>query len=155
MAVPWQTDTASCRSGYHDASYDPYVPTFWPARVPNQVLSTENYEIVMNEAAARRAPRGVRHAARTGTRRSGSGNYIDQINTFIADIGQMGVVEMRAGSEGRSGVSGADRRAGRGAETAAAEGARARPGARWPQSDAELRRIEKVHRFPYGLKQLV
>jgi hypothetical protein len=27
MAVPWQTDTASCRSGYL-TSYDPYVPTF-------------------------------------------------------------------------------------------------------------------------------
>jgi hypothetical protein len=38
MAVPWQTDTASCRSGY-DLSYDPYVPAFWPARVPNEVLT--------------------------------------------------------------------------------------------------------------------
>src|SRR3954462_5837492 len=48
MAVPWQTDTASCRSGYVPA-YDPYVPTFWPARVPNQVLSEANYKKVMNE----------------------------------------------------------------------------------------------------------
>ena len=42
MAVPWQTDTASCRSGYYlgyGPRYDPYVPTFWPARVPNQVLT--------------------------------------------------------------------------------------------------------------------
>src|SRR5207248_10201689 len=38
MAVPWQTDTASCRSGYV-RTYDPYVPSFWPARVPNQVLT--------------------------------------------------------------------------------------------------------------------
>ena len=38
MAMPWQTDAASCRSGY-DSTYDPYLPTFWPARVPNQVLS--------------------------------------------------------------------------------------------------------------------
>src|SRR6266540_4881195 len=41
MAVPWQCDTASCRSGY-DPDYDPYLPTFWPARVPNHVLTEEN-----------------------------------------------------------------------------------------------------------------
>lgn len=38
MAVPWQTDTASCRSGYVP-EYDPYLPTFWPHRVPNHVLT--------------------------------------------------------------------------------------------------------------------
>ncbi len=47
MAVPWQTDTASCRSGY-SKDYDPYLPTFWAARVPNQVLTQENYEIVIS-----------------------------------------------------------------------------------------------------------
>src|SRR5690606_14918068 len=49
MAVPWQTDTSSCRSGY-EPKYDPYLPTFWPARVPNQVMSEEAYQIVMNTA---------------------------------------------------------------------------------------------------------
>ena len=43
MAVPWQTDTASCRDGY-TTSYDPYLPTFWPARVPNNILSEERYK---------------------------------------------------------------------------------------------------------------
>lgn len=47
MAVPWQTDTASCRDGY-EASYDAYVPTFWPARVPNQLLDESNYDRVMD-----------------------------------------------------------------------------------------------------------
>ena len=49
MALPWQADTASCRSGY-ESTYDPYVPTFWPARVPNQVLTAMNYGIVMDTA---------------------------------------------------------------------------------------------------------
>ena len=31
MALPWQTDTASCRAGY-DKQYDMHLPTFWPAR---------------------------------------------------------------------------------------------------------------------------
>jgi len=37
MAIPWQTDTSSCRDGY-DTDYDPYLPTFWPARVPNNIV---------------------------------------------------------------------------------------------------------------------
>ena len=34
MAVPWQADTASCRSGYQygPTPVDPYLPTFWAAR---------------------------------------------------------------------------------------------------------------------------
>lgn len=47
MAVPWQTDTASCRSGY-EPKINKYLPTFWPARVPNHVLSEANYQKVMD-----------------------------------------------------------------------------------------------------------
>jgi len=95
MAVPWQTDTASCRSGY-DKKYDPYVPTFWPARVPNWVLTTAAYNIVMDTARpleerlaafARRAdwdrPLGLKKS------------YTEQINSLVANISQMGVVEVR------------------------------------------------------------
>ncbi|MFI6445887.1 LodA/GoxA family CTQ-dependent oxidase [Kitasatospora sp. NPDC050543] len=51
MAAPWQTDTAGCRSGYElaaniDARYSPYLPTFWPAQVPNQVLKATDFEVV-------------------------------------------------------------------------------------------------------------
>ena len=42
LGVPWQTDEASCRS---DGEYSPHtylsMPSFWGARVPNQVLSAE------------------------------------------------------------------------------------------------------------------
>jgi hypothetical protein len=48
MGLPWQADTAFCRSGY-DSDYDPYVPTFWPARVPNQILTKAAYEIIRND----------------------------------------------------------------------------------------------------------
>lgn len=47
MAVPWQTDTASCRDGY-TTEYDPYLPTFWPARVPNNILGEEQYAQTIN-----------------------------------------------------------------------------------------------------------
>ncbi len=97
MAVPWQTDTASCRSGY-STIYDPYVPTFWPARVPNQVISEEEYNTVMDtskelsqrlQAFANRAnwlqPLGL------------DKGYTHQINHMIHHFGEMGIVESRPG----------------------------------------------------------
>jgi L-Lysine epsilon oxidase N-terminal/L-lysine epsilon oxidase C-terminal domain len=47
MAVPWQTDTSSCLSGYAGIM-GLYIPTFWPVRVPNDVLTKESYDIIMN-----------------------------------------------------------------------------------------------------------
>ena len=58
MAVPWQSDTASCRSGY-EPQIDPYLPTFWAARVPNHVLTDADYRTVMDGTQ----PRPVRLAA--------------------------------------------------------------------------------------------
>lgn len=50
MACPWQTDTASCLSAYRSYSGE-YLPTFWPARVPNDVLTEENYQIIVNSGS--------------------------------------------------------------------------------------------------------
>lgn len=101
MAVPWQTDTASCRSGYEfilgmGPLYDPYIPTFWPARVPNHVLTESDYETAINPDK----PRDERIAAfnrRSTWLRVLSQNYMDAINEFIHDFGKMGVVETRDG----------------------------------------------------------
>ncbi len=43
MGVPWQTDEASCLSGYNASTFLP-VPSFWAARVPNQVLSEDSFK---------------------------------------------------------------------------------------------------------------
>lgn len=48
MAIPWQGDTARCRSGY-DKEFHPYLPSFWPAKVPNEVLSEANYDIYFDD----------------------------------------------------------------------------------------------------------
>lgn len=97
MAVPWQTDTASCRSGYQK-TYDPYLPTFWPARVPNQVLTQANYEIVMDKGRSI-AERMAAFANRADWDRPlGQGTYTDQINNMIHHFGDMGVVEQQKGS---------------------------------------------------------
>ncbi|WP_273826029.1 LodA/GoxA family CTQ-dependent oxidase [Pseudomonas asplenii] len=49
MGLPWQADTAYCRGGYNP-DYSPFTATFWPARVPNQVLSDADYALVIDPA---------------------------------------------------------------------------------------------------------
>ncbi|MBI0295185.1 LodA/GoxA family CTQ-dependent oxidase [Streptomyces sp. PRKS01-29] len=56
MGLPWQTDTASCRAGYElrahiGPRYSPYLPTFWPARVPNHVLTQDDFDTVTYASA--------------------------------------------------------------------------------------------------------
>lgn len=95
MALPWQGDTAFCRSGY-DAAYDPYLPSFWPARVPNQVLTAEDYQTVMNEDL----PHGQRVAAfqrRASWMRGFTGSVADVMDQMIARFGAQGIVEARPG----------------------------------------------------------
>jgi hypothetical protein len=100
MAVPWHTDTASCRSGYYlgyGPRYDPYVPTFWAARVPNQVLTHGNYEIVTDTSR----PLSERTAAfeqRAFWLRWLTGGYLQQINEMIASFGKLGVVQTLPGA---------------------------------------------------------
>ncbi|OZG72189.1 hypothetical protein BTA51_17740 [Hahella sp. CCB-MM4] len=95
MAIPWQTDTASCRSGY-DPKYDPYLPTFWPARVPNQVLSQRDYDKVVDEEL----PRDERIAAfqhRSDWDRTLGVGYDNQLANMIHRFPEMGIVEVRRG----------------------------------------------------------
>jgi len=91
MAVPWQTDTSSCRSGY-DPDYDPYVPSFWPARVPNEVLTRHNYDIVMDTSRPREQRLAAFANRATWVRTLGDKGYTEQINNMIRDYGRMGLV---------------------------------------------------------------
>jgi len=151
MAVPWQTDTASCRDARtYGKSYDPYLPTFWPARVPNEVLDDTEYEIVKD----RKRPLDERLAAfakrAAWSRPLGSANgYLDQINNMIDRYGEMGVVEHRAGP-------------GDGYFPAAMQVQNLPAHTRQrlvdtnepltASDDVDLSGIEKVRRFPRGLK---
>jgi hypothetical protein len=157
MAIPWQTDTASCRSGYQK-TYDPYVPTFWPARVPNQVLTRENYDIVVdkNRPIAERMAAFANRAA--WIRPLGSKSYTDQINNMIHHYGDMGVVEQRPGPGDKEFPESTE------VENLPSHThhllsamARTEHGAKTEESphDADhvdLTGIEKVHRFPHGLR---
>ena len=164
MAVPWQTDTASCRSGY-DKTYDPYTPTFWPARVPNQVLTSQNYDVVMDA----KRPLSEREAAFAN--RSawidplGSTSYTDQINNMIIHFDHLGVVEQREGPKDCGAfppvVEVEDQHKPIQDVIAKDGGEKRRPGETrfaathgavpHPTQTVDLTSIEKVRRFPGGL----
>lgn len=147
MAVPWQTDTASCRSGYLK-SYDPYVPTFWPARVPNQVLTRADYEIVL-DAEQPLADRLAAFARRASWLRPlGSKSYTEQINNMIAHFDHMGVVEPRPGPT--SGPFPKELEVEDLHPAAHAVAAAAGPRA---AEELDLSGIDKVRRFPHGLRR--
>ncbi|MGH3998448.1 MAG: LodA/GoxA family CTQ-dependent oxidase, partial [Pseudonocardiaceae bacterium] len=100
MAVPWQTDTASCRSGYYlgfGPRYDPYLPTFWPARVPNHVLTLADYQVITDPGTTPE-DRQIAFEQRANWFRVLTGSYPDQINQMVTDFGKLGVVEARPGS---------------------------------------------------------
>lgn len=151
MAVPWQTDTASCRAGY-EKRYDPHLPTFWPARVPNQVLTNASYEIVMDKSRplAERLAAFARRAA--WPRPLGLKNgYLVQINRMITHFGDMGVVEQRDGpgdAEFPSSLQVEDL-----ATPVVKEMAAAMPEPDAAVDETDLTGIDKVRRFPYGLRK--
>ena len=99
MALPWQGDTAFCRSGY-DPQYDPYLPTFWAARVPNQVLDEEDYATVIDTTASRERRLAAFNRRMKWTRAidvdDGSATAPTMMN-MIALFGTLGIVEARPG----------------------------------------------------------
>ena len=152
MAIPWQTDTASCRSGY-TKKYDPFVPSFWPARVPNNVLTEENYQKVMDESLPLSERLSAFATRAYWTRMLGTGNYTDQINTMIADFDKMGVVEVREGPSDHDNFPAVME-----VEQLEPKHVRQRmktiaPDVQLAEEDIDLGSIEKVNRFPYGLSQ--
>ncbi len=95
MGLPWQADTGFCRSGY-DRAYDPFVPTFWPARVPNQILTEPNYRIVIDPQAPRDR-RLAAFASRMVWTAPLQGTTAGQMEEMVRLFGDMGLVEVRDG----------------------------------------------------------
>ena len=98
MGLPWQADTAYCRAGY-DTAYDPFAPTFWPARVPNHVLTADDYAIVI-DAAQPMARRIEAFSNRTNWNKPLHGKTAAQMEQMVRIFGSMGLVEVRPGVEG-------------------------------------------------------
>jgi len=100
MAVPWQTDTSSCLSRYKQA-VDDYLPTFWPARVPNDVLPPAAYLATLDSALSLEE-RQTAFATRVKWLRDLPNvptSRIPRINAFIEQWSQAGVVTRQPGAE--------------------------------------------------------
>lgn len=105
MAVPWQTDTSSCLSGYVPIMGQ-YIPTFWPVRVPNDVLSEADYQAMMahgtsleqkNDAFSNRVKwlRGVVY--KYGYPPVKVSPYTKGINEFIRQWSEVGILIQKEG----------------------------------------------------------
>ncbi len=100
LGVPWQTDEASCLSGYDPTLYLP-LPSFWAARVPNFVLSKDSYE--RTQATTINTGQKLKHFSyRVDWLRDFSTSYVGRINDMVAKWHQLGVIakhETAAGSD--------------------------------------------------------
>ncbi|MFP8965212.1 LodA/GoxA family CTQ-dependent oxidase [Pokkaliibacter sp. CJK22405] len=95
MALPWQGDTAYCRSGY-DLEFDPYLPTYWPARVPNQVLTQIDYEVLCDKNRSMEERIAAFHNRPNWLRQLPSQNPApEQMMYMIEHFGEMGVLEAK------------------------------------------------------------
>lgn len=101
MAVPWQTDTSSCLYAYIGWQNGVFLPTFWPVRVPNNVLTQEQYNVVKDL----KKPLTERRAAFSFMNRMywlralpPRENYKAVINDFVAKWNEVGIVTLQPGT---------------------------------------------------------
>ncbi|WP_299245831.1 LodA/GoxA family CTQ-dependent oxidase [uncultured Aquimarina sp.] len=90
LGVPWQTDEASCLSGYDTSTYLP-LPSFWAARVPNQVLSEQSY-LRMQDGDVNIAQRLKHFDYRQDWLRDFGSNYQKKINLMISEWHELGII---------------------------------------------------------------
>jgi hypothetical protein len=98
MAVPWQSDTDSCRAGYPGTPFlnDDFIPTFWPSRVPNHVLAESEYQVVIDGAQPLEHRYEAFHTRQNWLRNL---NFTDptaaQLSAMVHRFGKQGIVERR------------------------------------------------------------
>ena len=97
MAIPWQGDTAFCRSGY-DEKFDLYIQSFWPARVPNHVLSQEDYQILIDPANSREERLQAFHRREYWTRGLQAHDTApDQMMYMTKGFSELGIIQAKPG----------------------------------------------------------
>lgn len=107
MALPWQGDTARCRSGY-DPEFNEYLPSFWPAKVPNDVLTEKNYVTYLDTNLSDGARKGA-----FGERDKWLRAFILEnpdnlavMNAMVKRFDEMGIVQLRPAPSDYAGTVG-------------------------------------------------
>lgn len=90
LGVPWQTDEASCLSGYDPSTYLP-LPSFWAVRVPNQVLSKDSFER-LNDPNLNIAQRLKHFDYRQDWLRDLGNQNQSRINKMVSDWYELGII---------------------------------------------------------------
>ncbi len=90
LGIPWQTDEASCLSGYDRSTYLP-LPSFWAVRVPNQVFTEDGYER-LSDSNLNMAQRLKHFDYRKDWLRVLNPNYIKRINEMVTKWHELGIV---------------------------------------------------------------
>jgi hypothetical protein len=101
MGVPWQTDEASCNSGM---IYSPELylssPSFWGARVPNQVLSMDAFNLAKSpDLTAQQKDRHFSNRHLWLRDINGAG-YASRIDDMVSRWWRLGLVEAQIPPEG-------------------------------------------------------
>lgn len=96
LGLPWQVDAASCRAGY-DAKFDHYLPTFWPARFPNEVLSEAKYRSVMDRKLSRRKRATAFQARQPWLKTVLTGEFPQQLAQMVTLFPKLPTVVRRPG----------------------------------------------------------
>lgn len=101
LALPWMVDTVDCLSGYQP-SVDRYLDTFWPARVPNQVLTQADYAIVMDESAQLTRRRAAFKRRKSWLRTMITNDRLATLNRMVTRWPRLGFVVAKPGpSDGK------------------------------------------------------
>ena len=98
MAVPWQSDTASCRAGYPGTEFpdDTFIPTFWPSRVPNTVLTEHDFNTVVDASQPLEIRMAAFYSRKIWLRSLGlKSPYLEQISRMVDHFGELGLIEKR------------------------------------------------------------
>ncbi|MBE7172825.1 MAG: LodA/GoxA family CTQ-dependent oxidase [Williamsia sp.] len=99
LGVPWQTDGASCLSGY-DTSLYLMLPSFWATRVPNHVLSEQSFTRI-SDTTLREAQKLKHFDYRQDWLRDFGTQYIPKINRMVERWHELGIVVAHPFSSGR------------------------------------------------------
>ena len=96
MGVPWQADSSSCRYGYQE-TVSITLPGFWPARIPNSVLTAADYDIVVDTSRGLAERRAAFQRRAQWERYISTPNRLDVLSLMVQEWPKLGVVRERPG----------------------------------------------------------
>ena len=90
------TDTASCRSGYQP-EINPFLPTFWPARVPNHILTEAAYNKTIDPQLPSKVRKEAFATREDWLRFITRPNYVESLDLMIQNWPKLGIITRKPG----------------------------------------------------------